>query len=218
MAQLYTDVRVQGDCDLAETASVGDRSILIDTALDAQVRIQRDNYIQSSQIGSYSYTGQSTRIFAARIGRFCSISWHVSIGPSEHKTDTLTTHPLNHDASWKIFPADDLPVTKFGQTTQIGHDVWIGCGAFLKKGITVADGCVIGANAVLIHDTEPYGIYAGSPARLIRHRFPAPIIRQLQALDLYARDDATVIAILTQIRGRALTPEILSQIAATLNG
>lgn len=52
----------------------------------------------------------------------------------------------------------------------IGNDVWIGFGAQVMHGVTVADGCVIGAGAVVTHDTEPYGVYAGVPARLIKRR------------------------------------------------
>ena len=37
-------------------------------------------------------------------------------------------------------------------------------------GITLAEGSVVGANSVLTRDTEPWGIYAGSPAKRIRDR------------------------------------------------
>lgn len=53
---------------------------------------------------------------------------------------------------------------------KIGNDVWIGYGAQIMAGVTVADGCVIGAGAVVTHNTEPYGVYAGVPARKIKSR------------------------------------------------
>lgn len=52
----------------------------------------------------------------------------------------------------------------------IGNDVWIGFGAKIMAGVTIADGCVIGAGAVITHDTEPYGVYVGVPAKLIKKR------------------------------------------------
>lgn len=52
----------------------------------------------------------------------------------------------------------------------IGNDVWVGYGAQIMSGVTVADGCVIAAGAVVTHDKEPYGVYGGVPARLIKHR------------------------------------------------
>lgn len=52
----------------------------------------------------------------------------------------------------------------------IGNDVWIGFGVQIMPGVTIADGCVLGAGAVVTKSTTPYGVYAGVPARLVKHR------------------------------------------------
>lgn len=52
----------------------------------------------------------------------------------------------------------------------INDDVWIGAGAVIMPGITLAKGSVIGANAVVTKDTEEYSVYVGVPARKIRSR------------------------------------------------
>jgi acetyltransferase-like isoleucine patch superfamily enzyme len=52
----------------------------------------------------------------------------------------------------------------------IENDVWIGTRAIILPGIRIAQGCIIGAGAVVTRDTQPYGIYGGVPARLIRKR------------------------------------------------
>lgn len=39
------------------------------------------------------------------------------------------------------------------------------------KGVTVAEGCVIGAGTVLTKSTHPYGIYVGVPGRRVSERF-----------------------------------------------
>lgn len=52
----------------------------------------------------------------------------------------------------------------------IENDVWIGAGAKILSGITIGKGAVIGANAVVATDVEPYAIVGGVPARLIRYR------------------------------------------------
>ncbi len=52
----------------------------------------------------------------------------------------------------------------------IGNDVWIGYGAQIMAGVTIADGCVIGAGAVVTNDTIAYGVYGGVPAKLIGNR------------------------------------------------
>ena len=52
----------------------------------------------------------------------------------------------------------------------IGNDVFIGAKAIILPGLEIAEGCVIGAGAILTKDTEPYGIYAGNPAKFIKKR------------------------------------------------
>jgi putative colanic acid biosynthesis acetyltransferase WcaF len=52
----------------------------------------------------------------------------------------------------------------------IGDDVWIAAEAFVAPGVTVPDGCVIGARAVVSGKLEPWTIYAGNPARILRSR------------------------------------------------
>ncbi|MEO6913049.1 MAG: acyltransferase, partial [Candidatus Baltobacteraceae bacterium] len=52
----------------------------------------------------------------------------------------------------------------------INDDVWIGSNCVLLDGAVLRRGTIIAANSVVRGETEPYGIYAGSPAKLIRHR------------------------------------------------
>jgi len=61
--------------------------------------------------------------------------------------------------------------------TVIKNDVWIGDETMVLGGSVIENGCVIGARSVLPPNfrSEPYGIYAGSPARLIRFRFPEKV-------------------------------------------
>ena len=50
----------------------------------------------------------------------------------------------------------------------IGNHVWIGVGAIVLKGVTIGDGAVIAAGAVVTHDVPPGCMAAGNPARVIR--------------------------------------------------
>ena len=50
----------------------------------------------------------------------------------------------------------------------IENEVWIGAGAILLPGVHIGECSIIGAGSVVIHDVEPYSIYAGVPARKIR--------------------------------------------------
>jgi maltose O-acetyltransferase len=49
----------------------------------------------------------------------------------------------------------------------IGEDVWIGGGAILLPGVTVGDGAIVGAGAVVTRDVAPGTRVVGNPARPI---------------------------------------------------
>jgi acetyltransferase-like isoleucine patch superfamily enzyme len=53
------------------------------------------------------------------------------------------------------------------RATRIGNGVSIGSNATILP-VTIADGCVIGAGAVVTRDLTRPGVYAGNPARLLR--------------------------------------------------
>jgi acetyltransferase-like isoleucine patch superfamily enzyme/SAM-dependent methyltransferase len=116
------------------------------------------------------------------IGKFCAIAPKVTIfGGGEHDTQRTTTFPLNLFFRPETLQHGNLDATTKG-ITRIGNDVWIGQGATLLSGITVGNGAVIGAEAVVTRDVPAYTIVAGNPARVIRPRFSDEVIAQL--LDL----------------------------------
>lgn len=52
----------------------------------------------------------------------------------------------------------------------IGNNVWIGEKAAIMAGVTIGDGAIIGANAVVTHDVPPYSVAVGCPAKVVmRH-------------------------------------------------
>jgi len=81
----------------------------------------------------------------------------VSIGPEA----TILT--LGHDPQ---SPAFGL---KGGEVT-IGNHVWIGYRAIVLPGLSIGDGVVVGAGAVVTRDVAPFSIVAGNPARKIGER------------------------------------------------
>ncbi|EDX79493.1 hypothetical protein BBAL3_650 [Brevundimonas sp. BAL3] len=63
-------------------------------------------------------------------------------------------------------PAFDI----FAETITVEDEAWIAAGAFVHPGVTIARGSVIAARSVVRHNTEPYGVYAGTPLAWIRSR------------------------------------------------
>lgn len=52
----------------------------------------------------------------------------------------------------------------------IGAGAWVAADAFIGPGVTIGEGAVIGARAVMFKDAEPFGVYTGNPAVLIKKR------------------------------------------------
>ncbi len=54
--------------------------------------------------------------------------------------------------------------------TTIGEDVWLGAAVTILGGVSIGNGCVVGAGAVVTKDLPPYSVAVGIPARVIRIR------------------------------------------------
>lgn len=94
---------------------------------------------------------------------------NVMFGPGV----TVITGDHRMDAVGKpmiaITDAEKLPQND--QDIIIEGDNWIGANATILKGVTIGEGAVVAAGAVVVRDVEPYSIVGGVPARVIRNRF-----------------------------------------------
>ncbi|MDR3697534.1 WcaF family extracellular polysaccharide biosynthesis acetyltransferase [Mucilaginibacter sp.] len=68
-----------------------------------------------------------------------------------------------HDYTRKGFPLICMPIN-------IGNEAWVAADAFIHPGVTIGDGCVIGARAVVVKDMPPWMVCAGHPCRPIKKR------------------------------------------------
>lgn len=128
------------------------------------------------------------------IGAFCSIAAGVKIYlGGEHRIDWITTYPFS--VLWESgFNIQGHPKTK--GNIVIGNDVWIGADAKIMSGVTIGDGAVIGASSVITKNVEPYAIYAGNPARLIRMRFEKEVVTELLEIKWWEFTDEIISRIL----------------------
>ncbi|PRD39388.1 UNVERIFIED_CONTAM: cat [Trichonephila clavipes] len=135
---------------------------------------------------SYSFCGYNCSIVNTKIGKFCSIASGVVIGGIAHPVHFVSTSPvfLSHKDSvrTKFSHHEYLPEIH----TNIGHDVWIGEGAFIKAGVKIGNGAVIGMGSVVTKDVPDYAIVAGNPAKIIRYRFEQEIIDALIASEWWS--------------------------------
>ena len=118
-----------------------------------------------------------------RIGKFCMLASGVEfiMNGANHLSSAVSAYPFavfGHD--WQDAMASKTYPTK-GDTT-IGNDVWLGYRAAVLPGVTIGDGCIIGAYSVVTKDVPPYSIVGGNPAQLLRPRFDADTVQRLLAL------------------------------------
>lgn len=160
-----------------------------DCRLEAPCRIDERSRLVMTAMGRHSYCCGNCFFAFATIGRFCSIGNEVIIGTWKHPTHLVSTFPGFY--SRNTFTANfrrDEDIQEIQQVT-IGNDVWIGHRATLLGGITVGDGAIIAAGAVVTKDVEPYSIVAGVPARTVRKRFQQATIDRLLELRWWDFDD-----------------------------
>ncbi|NMG77190.1 CatB-related O-acetyltransferase [Aromatoleum diolicum] len=104
-----------------------------------------------------------------RIGAYCSIAEGVNILlGGHHRLDWVSSYPFPK------FLEEARHIADFGGTrgdVTIGNDVWLGTGCTILSGISIGDGAVVAAQAVVTRDVAPYAIVAGNPARIVRWRF-----------------------------------------------
>ncbi|UWQ19688.1 CatB-related O-acetyltransferase (plasmid) [Jannaschia sp. M317] len=163
-------------------------------------------------MGRFSYTGMNTVVMQAEVGAFCSCAWNVTIGGANHDVSRVTQHAFLYNPYDGIRPeGHPAPYDRFAGKITIGHDVWIGAGAAIMRGVSVGNGAVIAANAVVTRDVPPYAIVAGNPARILRSRFPDAIVDRLQALQWWHWDVADLQAKYDLISAEP-TPEVLDQL------
>lgn len=177
-SKIYKECRVENTC-LKEFSTIGDYSRIFNCNLEEHVAIQRNALIYDSCFGRYTYTGRNLTVWHSEIGAFCSISWNVSIGGANHDYNRVTTHAFLYSEEYNMFN-ENPGYNRFEDSCIIGNDVWIGANSCICRGVTVGDGAVIAAGAVVTHDIEPYTIVGGVPARPIKKRFSDEICFLLQ--------------------------------------
>ncbi|MFW0110144.1 acyltransferase [Rothia sp. P13129] len=100
-------------------------------------------------IGSGTYIGHRTHLHAVKpvsIGEKCVIADNVMINSGEHSREDLSH------------------IVSRGEI-RVGHQVFIGQNAVVLAGVTIGDGAIIGAGAVVTKDVPAGAVVAGVPAK-----------------------------------------------------
>jgi hypothetical protein len=106
---------------------------------------------------------------------------------ARHPIDWVSTNPISYDKRFEhiakeVFGVEYrcLPYVEHPYPPPvIENDVWIGQHVIIKPGISIGNGAVIAAGAVVTKDVIPYSVIGGSPARLIKMRFNEKLCSRL---------------------------------------
>lgn len=177
--KVYKDARVKNST-IGPDCTIGDQSSVLDSVLVESNRINRRGQLVNVHMDFASHTNHNTTIRDANIGKFCSISWNVSIGGTDHNYKSASTF---NPFWWKEFFDDPEGIREFTYPPcEIGNDVWIASGANILRKVKVGNGAIIAAGAVVTKDVEPYSIVAGVPAAVQKMRFDDKTIEKLEKI------------------------------------
>ena len=145
-------------------------------------------------VGRQTYFGEKVAHacengYLERIGAFTSINSTARIHVDHHMSMSFISDEVadffdeENRAIFNRLCAEDPkhPYALGKPKLVIGHDVWIGSGAFIdcSKVSRIGDGAVIGANAVVLADVPPYAVVAGVPAKIKKYRYGPDMIEAL---------------------------------------
>lgn len=162
-----------------------------DVTVSEHVRLYGATTLSKASVGRHTYF-YDCKAGNISVGAFCSIGPGTRLGAlGAHPVDQLSTHPV-------FFSTRRQSGTTFAErdyfdeykTTTIGNDVWIGANAIVLDGVSIGDGAIIAAGAVVTQDAPPYAILGGVPARVIRYRFTESEIALLLKLQWWSLPDS----------------------------
>jgi len=135
------------------------------------------------RLGRWSWvgTGSKIRVHEGEVsigaktvmGQECTISafQHVSIGRECIIADRVMLIDFDHGVVEVERPIREQGIYK--RDVRVGHNVWMGYGACVLRGVTIGDNAIVGTSTVVTKDVPDNAVVGGVPARLSRMR-PAP--------------------------------------------
>jgi Acetyltransferase (isoleucine patch superfamily) len=115
------------------------------------------------------------------IGNYCSLALNVTfLVARDHKLVTASSFPFKQ--IYRLENDNYYDAVSKGNIV-VSDDVWIGYGATILSGVSIGQGAVIAAGAVVTSDVPPYAIAGGVPARVINYRFQQSVIDFMLSCD-----------------------------------
>ena len=166
-------------------------TIVLDSSFEGMNQVHKGSYFKG-KLGYGSYVGPNCKI-SAIIGKYTSVGDEVKTvsGTHPYKEPYVSTspcfyvtNPLRAQNGGSFVEKDTFKQFRYFDKTNcidvcIGSDCWIGSRALLIGGISIGDGAVVLAGAVVSKDVAPYSIVGGVPARVLGYRYDEKTINVL---------------------------------------
>jgi acetyltransferase-like isoleucine patch superfamily enzyme len=123
-------------------------------------------------IGNRAHCGSR---FSVSVGADVSIGDDVLIG-NDVTIYSYDSHPLDFKKRRQGLPAE----RDSSRPIYIHNDVWICSGAIILKGVTIGQGSIVAAGAVVVKDVPAHVVVAGNPAEIVKNlSYDAPLLEQV---------------------------------------
>lgn len=180
---------------LSEEPYIDPSAIIEKVSLGKYTEVSAGAKLTESSLDDYSYVMERCEIIYSSIGKFSNIASDVRINPGNHPIEWVSQHHFLYRLKQYGF-AEENNESFFGwrrlQRVTIGHDTWIGHRAIILPGVTVGNGAVVAAGAVVTRDVKPYSVVAGVPAKPLRSRFPEAVWTVLEEMAWWDWDHQTI--------------------------
>ena len=151
-----------------------------------------NGHVIPATLMAFSYS-QAECDVGMHIGRYTSIAQGATAMGPPHPTTWVSSSPFCYFSQPRRPFAeyfadkgmDEPELLEFDHGKRgvgIGHDVWIGMDAMIKREVKIGHGAVIAARSVVTKDVPSYAVVAGVPARVIRYRLPDTLIERFLKL------------------------------------
>ena len=102
------------------------------------------------------------------IGKYCILAPDIFISSGNHFFNKQPHLTIREQDATEL--SNTTLFFKNNKKVSINEDCWIGKNVFIKQGVSVGRGAIIGTNSLVDEDVEPYSIMIGSPAKKIKNR------------------------------------------------
>lgn len=154
---LGSDVKISDKASIynADQMQIGDHSRIDDFCV-LSGKIVMGSYVH---IAAFCLIAGGER--GVFLGDFSGVSYHSQVfSQSDDYSGQSLVSPLIPDRYKNVTKA----------AVHIGRHVIIGANSIVFPGVTVAEGCAIGAKSLVSKDTAEWGVYFGTPAKRIKNR------------------------------------------------